>query len=93
MGKLVFTKPFTQQESIPEAGIERAVEIMRSGRLHRYNLTGDEASEASCLEREYATWQGVDYTTADLPTWVPLEPFVGKHFKVLKCKTKPTVGQ
>jgi dTDP-4-amino-4,6-dideoxygalactose transaminase len=64
MGKLVFTKPFTQQESIPEAGIERAVEIMRSGRLHRYNLTGDEASEASCLEREYATWQGVDYCLA-----------------------------
>ena len=64
MGKLVFTKPFTQQESIPEAGIERAVEIMRSGRLHRYNLAGDETSEASCLEREYATWQGVDYCLA-----------------------------
>jgi len=32
-------------------------------------------------------------TTVDLPTWVPLEPFVGKHFKVLKCKTKLMVGQ
>ncbi len=28
-----FTKSFTQQEPIPEAGIARAVEIMRSGRL------------------------------------------------------------
>ena len=64
MSKHVFTKPFTQQESIPEAGIERAVEIMRSGRLHRYNLAGDEASEASCLEREYAIWQGADYCLA-----------------------------
>ena len=34
-----FDKPFTQQEPIPEAGIERAVEILRSGRIHRYNLT------------------------------------------------------
>lgn len=64
MSKHVFTKPFTQQESIPEAGIERAVEIMRSGRLHRYNLAVDEASEASCLEREYAIWQGADYCLA-----------------------------
>ncbi|MDG1029719.1 MAG: aminotransferase class I/II-fold pyridoxal phosphate-dependent enzyme [Alphaproteobacteria bacterium] len=64
MRKHVFTKPFTQQESIPEAGIERAVEIMRSGRLHRYNLAVDEASEASCLEREYAIWQGADYCLA-----------------------------
>ena len=32
-----FSKPFTQQESIPEKGIEQAIEVLRSGRLHRYN--------------------------------------------------------
>ena len=57
MTEAVFTKPFTQQEAIPDAGIDRAVEIMKSGRLHRYNLAGDEDSEASCLEMEYAKWR------------------------------------
>ena len=59
-----FTKPFTQQEPMPAAAIERAVEIMKSGRLHRYNLAEGDANEASQLEREYAEWQGVDYCVA-----------------------------
>ncbi|MDC2981368.1 aminotransferase class I/II-fold pyridoxal phosphate-dependent enzyme [SAR116 cluster bacterium] len=59
-----FTKPFTQQEPIPAAAIERAVEIMQSGRLHRYNLAEGDSNEASRLEREYAEWQGVDYCVA-----------------------------
>ena len=37
---------------------------MKSGRLHHYNLAGDEDSEASCLEMEYAKWQGADYCVA-----------------------------
>ena len=49
MTKLIFTKPFTQQESIPEAGIERAIEVMRSGRLHRYNVVEGETAEASSI--------------------------------------------
>ncbi len=61
---LIFDKPFTQQESIPEHGIARAVEIMRSGRLHRYNVSADGTSEVSLLEREYATYQGVKYCVA-----------------------------
>ena len=64
MTKPVFSKPFTQQEAIPEAGIARAVEIMKTGRLHRYNLLPDEAGEAATLEMEYAKWQGVDYCIA-----------------------------
>ena len=64
MQQTVFTKPFTQQESIPEAGIERAIEVMRSGRLHRYNLTADDLNDASLLEQEYARWQEVDYCVA-----------------------------
>ena len=59
-----FTKPFTQQEPSPAAAIERAVEVMHSGRLHRYNLAEGDANEASQLEREYAEWQGVDYCVA-----------------------------
>ena len=59
-----FTKPFTQQEPIPAAAIERAVEVMQSGRLHRYNLADGDENEASQLEREYAEWQGADYCVA-----------------------------
>ena len=64
MTKAFFDKPFTQQEAIPDAGIERAIEIMKSGRLHRYNLAENEDSEASRLEMEYADWQGADYCLA-----------------------------
>jgi hypothetical protein len=42
MNKPVFKGSFTQQEPIPEAAIEAAVRVMRSGRLHRYNLAPDE---------------------------------------------------
>ena len=59
-----FTKPFTQQEPIPEEGIERAIEILRSGRLHRYNLVPDEIGEVARLEQEYAAWQEQDYCIA-----------------------------
>ena len=59
-----FSKPFTQQEPIPEAGIERAVEILRNGRLHRYNTLPDEISEAELLEKEYAEHLGVPYCLA-----------------------------
>ena len=62
--KPVFTKPFTQQEPIPPAAIARAVEVMQSGRLHRYNLAEGDTNEASQLEREYADWQGADYCVA-----------------------------
>lgn len=57
----VFDKEFTQQESLPEDGIKRAVEIMESGRLHRYNTLGDETAEASLLEKEYADYMGANY--------------------------------
>ena len=59
--KLTFTKEFTRQEPIPEAGIQRAVELMRSGRLHRYNTAAGEISEVSTLEREYADYVGAKY--------------------------------
>ena len=64
MPKSVFSKPFTQQEAIPEAGIEHAVEILRSGRLHRYNTLEGERSETALLEREYADYMGQRYCLA-----------------------------
>ncbi|MCH1464130.1 MAG: DegT/DnrJ/EryC1/StrS family aminotransferase [Alphaproteobacteria bacterium] len=60
----VFTKPFTQQEAIPDAGIQQAIEILKHGRLHRYNVAAGEASEVSLLEQEYASWQGSRYCIA-----------------------------
>ncbi|MGC6517582.1 MAG: DegT/DnrJ/EryC1/StrS family aminotransferase [Candidatus Puniceispirillaceae bacterium] len=59
-----FTKSFTQQEPIPEQGIERAIDILKSGRIHRYNLTADEIGETALLEADYAKWQGQDYCVA-----------------------------
>ena len=59
-----FSKPFTQQEAIPQDGINRAVEILQTGRLHRYNLAEGEMSEASLLEQDYAQYQGADYCLA-----------------------------
>jgi dTDP-4-amino-4,6-dideoxygalactose transaminase len=64
MEKPVFTGKFTQQEPIPEAGIEAAVAVLRSGRLHRYNLIGEEEGEVSALEREFAGFVGAKYALA-----------------------------
>ena len=60
----VFKGSFTQQEPIPEDGIAAALEVMRSGRLHRYNLSGDEAGETALLEREFASYTGAKYALA-----------------------------
>lgn len=59
-----FTGSFTQQEPIPDAGIEAAMCIMRSGRLHRYNTSGDEIAEAALLEQEFAAAMGAKYCLA-----------------------------
>lgn len=60
----IFTRSFTQQEAIPETAIKQAVAVMRSGRLHRYNVAEGEEAEASLLEREYAAYQGAKYCLA-----------------------------
>ena len=59
-----FTGSFTQQESIPEAGIEAALAVMRHGRLHRYNTAAGELSETALLEQEYAQYVGEKYCLA-----------------------------
>ncbi|MEI4233508.1 DegT/DnrJ/EryC1/StrS family aminotransferase [Roseovarius sp. D22-M7] len=60
----VFTGSFTQQEPIPDDGIAAAMDVLRSGRLHRYNLAGDETGEVALLEREFATYTGARYALA-----------------------------
>jgi len=59
-----FTGSFTQQEPIPEEAIAAAVEVMRHGRLHRYNLVPGEDGEAALLEREFAEFTGARYCLA-----------------------------
>ena len=60
----VFEKSFTQQAPIPEEGIAAAVEIMRSGKLHRYNTAPGEVSETEHLEAEFAALTGAKYALA-----------------------------
>ena len=60
----VFTGNFTQQEPIPEAAIEAAVAVMRSGRLHRYNTLPGETGEVALLEAEFAAFTGARYALA-----------------------------
>lgn len=59
-----FTGSFTQQEPIPDEGIEAALRVMQSGRLHRYNLVGDEPGEVALLEQEFAAFTGAKYCLA-----------------------------
>jgi dTDP-4-amino-4,6-dideoxygalactose transaminase len=60
----LFSKSFTQQEPIPPEAIARAIEVMNSGRIHRYNVAKDEISETSLLEQEFASYIGVKYCLA-----------------------------
>ena len=60
----VFDRSFTQQEPIPEEAIERAVAIMRHGRLHRYNRASGEHSETELLEQEFAASVGTKFCLA-----------------------------
>ena len=57
----VFHGSFTQQEPIPEAGIEAALAVLRHGRLHRYNTLPGEEAEAAALEVEFAAFTGARY--------------------------------
>lgn len=59
-----FDKNFTQQEPIDEAAIAAAVDVLRSGRLHRYNTAPGEPGEVALLEREFAEYMGMPYCLA-----------------------------
>lgn len=59
-----FTGSFTQQEPISQTGIEAALRVMQSGRLHRYNLAPGEVGETALLEQEFAALTGARYCLA-----------------------------
>ncbi|CUH66949.1 L-glutamine:2-deoxy-scyllo-inosose aminotransferase [Thalassovita gelatinovora] len=59
-----FTGNFTQQEPIPDAAIEAAVAVMKSGRLHRYNVAAGDPGEVALLEQEFAAAMGAKYALA-----------------------------
>ena len=56
-----FTRNSTQQEAISNVAIAAAIEVLRSGRLHRYSTAGDGIFQAAQLEAEFAAWQGSKY--------------------------------
>ena len=64
MTRKIFTRPFTQQEAISQEAINSATEVLKTGRLHRYNTIEDEISQVSLLEQEYANYQGSRYCLA-----------------------------
>ncbi len=59
-----FTGSFTQQEPIPDTGIEAALAVLKHGRLHRYNTVEGEVAEADLLEQEFAALMGAKYCLA-----------------------------
>ena len=59
-----FRKSFTQQEPISEEAIKDAINVMRSGRIHRYNILNNERSQVSLLEKEFAEFTGARYCLA-----------------------------
>lgn len=52
------TRDLTEPEPIPEAGIARALELMRSGRLFRYGELRAEQNDVALLEQEFAAFVG-----------------------------------
>lgn len=60
----IFKGVFTQQEPIPQAGIDAAMAVLGHGRLHRYNTASGEIAEAALLEEEFAALTGAKYCLA-----------------------------
>ncbi len=63
-GPTIFTRVMSDPVPIPEEGIERALEIMRSGRLFRYGEESGCGSEGSKFEEELAAYAGRAYALA-----------------------------
>ncbi|MCG8425036.1 MAG: aminotransferase class I/II-fold pyridoxal phosphate-dependent enzyme [Proteobacteria bacterium] len=51
-------------DPIPEAGIQRAVELMKSGRLFRYGEDRSGELDVAAVEREFAAYLGARYCVA-----------------------------
>lgn len=60
----VITKNIKAADPIPEAGIDEAVELMRTGKLYRYNVPDASSSVVSQVEVEVAAYTGHKYCVA-----------------------------
>ncbi|MGB1253390.1 MAG: DegT/DnrJ/EryC1/StrS family aminotransferase [Candidatus Promineifilaceae bacterium] len=58
---MIFEKDLSAPDPIPAAGIERAVKLMKNGRIHRYGEAKGDELDVVELEREYAAYMGIDY--------------------------------
>ena len=47
-----FSGQFTQQEPIPEDAVDAAVAVLKTGRLHRYNVAEGELGEVGRVKGE-----------------------------------------
>ena len=54
----------TWQEPIPPAGVQAAMALMDSAKLHRYGETGAKPGEAAALEADFAAGIGMPYCVA-----------------------------
>jgi len=61
---VVLKRDLSEPLTVPEAAIDRAVEIMRSGRLFRYGEFTAGQSEVAALEREFAVYLESRYAVA-----------------------------
>lgn len=59
-----FTKDFTLQEPIPQEGIDLALGVLQTGRIHRYNTMPGERGYAADLEEAFADYMGAKYCVA-----------------------------
>lgn len=57
-------RDLTEPEPIPEVGIARACELMRSGRLFRYGEMGADQNDVALLEQEFAAFVARRYCVA-----------------------------
>lgn len=64
MGRPPFPGSLTRQPPVPEDGIRAAVDLLRSGRLHRYNTAPGEIYQTAGPGCEYAAWQGARHCLA-----------------------------
>lgn len=59
-----FTKDFTRQEPICEEAVASALEVLKTGKLHRYNVDREEKGETALLEEEFAAYMGKKFCLA-----------------------------
>lgn len=58
------TRDIKTPDPVPESGQQEALELMRSGRMYRYNVAKGEESVVSMCEKEIADYTGFKYCVA-----------------------------